>query len=76
MSLDNPTVGYLQLETWAGRTYQLVDIVGETPARWQIRARTRTMLAGRSRWLEVGDVAVVPRTAITFNEPPADRARR
>jgi hypothetical protein len=62
--------GMLVLEGWAGRTKTPVEIIGVTPKRYRIRAVTRTRLGGRSRWLDVGDTALVPRHAVTDVQPP------
>lgn len=62
--------GWLQLDGWAGRTQQLVRVVGETPKRWRIRAICRTKLGGRCRWIYAGERALVPRHTIT-DEPIA-----
>jgi hypothetical protein len=57
-------IGLLILQGWAGRRETRVEIVGETPTRYRIRAITRTRRAGRSRWLEPGAVALVPKSAV------------
>jgi hypothetical protein len=54
----------LVLDGYGGRYEQAVDIVGETATRFRIRAINRTRLGGRNRILEVGQVALVPKTAI------------
>ena len=55
------TYGYLCLDSWAGRTETLVEIVAETPKRYRIRALSKTKLAGRYRWLEEGQTTLVPK---------------
>jgi hypothetical protein len=57
-------VGYLQLDGWAGRTQQRVEVVGETASRTRIRAITTTRLAGRRRNLQPGEIALVPKYAV------------
>ena len=54
----------LVVDTYAGRLEQQVEIVGETATRFRIRAINRTRLAGRGRTLEVGQIALVPKTAV------------
>lgn len=61
--------GWLVLDGWAGLTAQRVEIVGETPRMVRIRAIVRTRLAGRSRWLEPGEVALVPWRAVLAERP-------
>ena len=56
--------GIIYTNGWAGRRRSRVEIIGETPKRYRIRAITRTKLAGRDRWLENGDVALVPKWAV------------
>lgn len=51
---------------WHGYIEQPVTVVGETPKRYRIKANARTKLAGRSRWLEIGETVLVPKTAIRF----------
>lgn len=62
-------MAWLQLDGWEGRTQQPVEIVGQTPKRFRIRAGRRTRLAGR-RYLGPDDEALVPRYAVTV-EPVA-----
>lgn len=59
--------GWLTLDGWAGRTRQAVELIGQTPTRWRIRAIQRTRLAGRRRALEPGQTALVPRRALRDN---------
>lgn len=63
---EAPLYGYIQLDGWEGRTQQLVEFVGDTPKRVRFRAINRTKLAGRSRWLEPGQTALIPHHAFTF----------
>ena len=62
------TYGYLCLDSWAGRTETLVEIVAETPKRYRIRALSKTKLAGRYRWLEEGQITLVPKYAVRIIE--------
>lgn len=68
MTSDHPTPAYLRLDSWAGRTRTLVQVIGQTPTMFRIRAVTQTALAGRCRWLGVGEETLVPREAIVFND--------
>lgn len=56
--------GWLNVETWAGRYHTIVELIGETPKRYRIRALQRTRLAGRDRWLDAGGTALVPKSAV------------
>lgn len=60
----NKRIGILCVDGWSGRTEDRVEIIGETPKRYRIRADRRIKLAGRDRWLEVGDDVLVPKTAV------------
>lgn len=69
MSQDRtPVYSYLILSGWHGTSATKVITVGETPKRFRIRAITRTKLAGRGRWLEPGEEALVPKTAVRHGE--------
>lgn len=59
--------GWLTLDGYGGRTATLVEIVGQTPKRLRIRAIERTRLAGRRRYLEIGETALVPTYAVKDN---------
>lgn len=63
-----PCAGKLCLDGWHGRSYEAVVVTGETPERYRITAPPNTVvrLAGRSRTLAPGQVALVPKHAITF----------
>lgn len=58
--------GFLITHTpWAGSSARTeVEILAETPKRYRIRAIGRTSLAGRSRCLEPGQEALVPKHAV------------
>lgn len=59
--------GTLVLDGWDGRSYTEVEVIGQTPKRLRIRAIKRTKLAGRDRWLEPGQIALVPTYAVRDN---------
>lgn len=59
-----PVYAHLVLNGWAGLTTTRVITVGSTPTKFRIRALTRTKLGGRNRWLEPGQEALVPRSAV------------
>lgn len=56
--------GYLMIQGWNGIAATKVEIVGSTPKRFRIKAITPTKLAGGNRWLNPGEVALVPHYAI------------
>ena len=56
--------GWLRLNSWAGPSKTLVEIVEETPKRLRIRAIKRMRLAGRDRWLDAGQTALIVKHAI------------
>ena len=58
--------GTLHLDGYSGRSSTRVEIVGETPKRYRVRAITQTRTAGRLVYLEPGQVALVPKHAITL----------
>ncbi len=60
----------IHLDGWAGRTTQVVEVIGETPMRYRIKAITDTRLAGR-RSLAAGSVGLVPKHAVSFDAPAA-----
>lgn len=59
-----PVKSLLVIAGWHGTTATPVLTVGMTPKRFRIRAITRTRLAGRGRWLNPGEEALVPRSAV------------
>jgi hypothetical protein len=59
-----PWFGELGIVGWHGCIWQPVKVVGETPKRYRIEATEKTKLAGRCRWIEVGQTALVPKGAI------------
>jgi len=56
--------GYLCLNGYAGRSETKVEIIGETKDRYRIRAITKTRLAGENRWLNPGEIELVPKYAM------------
>jgi hypothetical protein len=62
--MSDPEIVQLCLDGWGGRWMQFVELVGETPTRYRIRALGRTRLGGRNRWLEPDKTALVPKRAI------------
>ena len=59
------------LDTWAGRRYYAVEVVGETPKKARIRVLTPggVMLPNR-RYVQCGEIALVPKHAI--KDMPSD----
>lgn len=57
-------IGYLGLSGWAGDRWRKVEVIGETPKRYRIRAIEKTKLAGRNRWIHPGETALVPKYAV------------
>lgn len=59
------------LDTWAGRRYYPVDVIGETPKKTRVRilAAGGVMLPGR-RYVQYGEEVLVPKHAVV--DLPAD----
>ncbi|WP_146052298.1 hypothetical protein [Diaphorobacter sp. LR2014-1] len=59
------------LDTWAGRRYYAVEVMGETPKKARVRILTPggVMLPGR-RYANCNDIVLVPKHALS--ELPAD----
>jgi hypothetical protein len=58
---------FLCLNGFDGYSETPVEVIGETPKRYRIICppdRQAVKLAGRNRWLRVGETALVPKTAI------------
>jgi len=55
----------LVLDTWAGRRYYVVELVGQTPKKWRVRVLTPggVMLPGR-RYVNCGETVLVPKHAV------------
>ena len=45
-----------------------VEVIGETAQKFRIKALIGTKLGGRSRWLNKGETALVPKRAIKRKE--------
>lgn len=58
--------GVLRIVSWAGTTERIVQIVGETPRRYRIRALVETWLPNKC--LKPGQEALVPKTAVRIEE--------
>lgn len=56
--------GFILLESYAGLTKHRVEIIGETPKKYRVRALQETRLAGRGRYILTGDETLVPKHAI------------
>lgn len=54
------------LDTWAGRRYYAVEVVGETPKKARVRILTPggVMLPGR-RYVNCGETVMVPKHALS-----------
>ena len=61
----NTAAKCIALDTWAGRRYYAVEVVGETPMKARIRvlAQGGVMLPNR-RYVQCGEIALVPKHAI------------
>lgn len=59
--------GTLAVDGWWGRSLTRVEVIGQTAKRLRIRAIERTRMAGRDRWLEPGEVALVPTYSVRDN---------
>lgn len=62
-----PAFAWLTTQGWNGIMQTRVLVVRQTTKRARIRAITRTKLAGRNRWLEPGQEASVPDSAVRFD---------
>lgn len=62
------TPAYLHLQDWSGYSKTEVLIVSVTPKRYRITpvGNEPVKLSGRDRWLRPGQVALVPKTAVSF----------
>ena len=69
------TYAYIFLDGWGGASKQKVELVGETPKKYRIRAIELTKLAGRSRWLPPGQETLVPKTAVVVERTPDIHSR-
>ena len=62
------------LDTWAGRRYYAVEVIGETPKKVRVRILTQggVMLPGR-RYIHCGEEVLVPKNAVV--DLPAEQHR-
>lgn len=64
-----PRRAVIVTQGWEGRQEQPVLVVGETPTRYRVTpAMGSVKLAGRNRWLQWGETALVPKRAVRFTE--------
>lgn len=66
-----PWAGWLHTDSFAGSDKQPVLVVGETPQRYRIKADNggkAVKLAGRSRWINGIQEALVPKSAVSRRE--------
>lgn len=61
----NANAKAIVLDTWAGRRYYAVEVVGATPKKFRVRilAPGGVMLPGR-RYVNCGEEALVPKHAV------------
>lgn len=62
---DMAEIKSLVLDTWAGRRYYAVELVGQTPKKTRVRVLTPggVMLPGR-RYVNCGETVLVPKHAV------------
>lgn len=65
--------GHLVLDGWGGISYQLVEVIGETPKRFRCVALTTTRLAGRRGYVLTGETFLVPKRAVIFGRTDGPR---
>ena len=58
---------YLVIGGWSGRRKIPVDIIGETPDGFEIKALERAFIPGRGI-LKAGQLAVVPKTIVKLGD--------
>lgn len=68
-----PVEGLLVITGWHGSTAYRVAVVGTTPHRFRVRALQRLRLPRRGRYLEVGEEALVPKSAVRVTGPALPR---
>lgn len=63
--IDSQNHDHIVLDTWAGRRFYAVEVVGRTPKKVRVRILTPggVMLPGR-RYVSCGDEALVPLHAL------------
>lgn len=64
-----PREAVVVYDSWAGRTEEPVEVIGETPKRYRVRFR-RAGFVGGNRAHAVGDIGLVPKYAVRFKETP------
>jgi hypothetical protein len=53
------------LDTWAGRRYYAVEVIGETPKKVRIRVMMPGgVLLPKRRYVQCGEIALVPKRAV------------
>src|SRR5262245_1220715 len=62
-----PRGGILFMNSYAGKVGTPVEILSETKSKYEIRAITETKLGGHNHWLNPGQLAWVPKTAISLH---------
>src|SRR5262245_8375482 len=62
-----PRRGILFTNSYAGKVGTPVEILSETKSKYEIRAITETKLGGHNHWLNPGQLAWVPKTAISLH---------
>lgn len=74
MHIMNDRLGYLVLNTYAGRRNYPVLITGETPKKFRIKILSEhgVMLPGR-KFVNYNDVVLVPKSDIIENDQPEKR---
>ena len=62
MTTNEENMRCIVLDTWAGRRYYAVELIGETPKKARIRVLTPggIMLPNR-RYVQFGEIALVPK---------------
>ena len=66
---------YIVLDTWAGRRYYAVEVVGETPKKLRVRILTPGgVMRPRRRYLNCGDTLLVPKQEVV-DTPKGDQIR-
>ena len=65
------------LDTWAGRRYYAVEVVGETPHKARVRVLTPggIMLPGR-RYVQFGEIVLVPKHAVEHRPAEAHKVEQ
>ena len=64
---DTKIIARLALNGWEGITLTEIEVIGETPKKYRIRAISDMRLAGRNRKLKAGEITLVPKYAVRDN---------